>query len=126
MTIANVAPVITGDERAEWPVAQGGSASVTTNYTDVGTQDTHKCTYSWDDGTPNTTVTAPGRNGPAPRPHTYAAAGVYTVGVTVTDDDGGSGDVESSSSSSTTRTRGFVTGGGWINSPAGAYAPTRR
>ena len=36
VTIANLAPVITGMSGPSGPVAQGGSASVTTNYTDVG------------------------------------------------------------------------------------------
>lgn len=55
--------------------------------------------------------------------HTYTAAGVYAVQVGVTDEDGGTGyspvyeyvvvyDPDA----------GFVTGGGWIWSPAGAYA----
>jgi hypothetical protein len=54
----------------------------------------------------------------------YTQAGVYTVRVTVTDKDGGS--------DSATATDyvivfdpegGFVTGGGWIDSPTGAFAP---
>ena len=60
VTIANVAPVITGMSGPSNPVALGGSASMTTTFTDVGSLDTHSCTYSWDDGTPDTTVTAPG------------------------------------------------------------------
>ena len=59
--------------------------------------------------------------GPA---HSYAEPGVYAVTVAVTDKDGGS--------SSATATNyiviydpegGFVTGGGWIWSPEGAYTP---
>ena len=54
-------------------------------------------------------------------PHVYTAAGVYTMRVTVKDADGGND----------SRTlmvvvyypgEGFVTGGGWIQSPPGAYA----
>jgi PKD repeat protein len=54
--------------------------------------------------------------------HAYAAAGIYTITVTVTDKNGGIG------SNTTTSfvvvydpNGGFVTGGGWINSPVGAY-----
>ena len=58
--------------------------------------------------------------------YAFTQPGVYNVMLTVTDDDGGSG-------SATTvndlpayvvvydPSAGFVTGGGWINSPAGAY-----
>lgn len=55
--------------------------------------------------------------------HTYTMAGLYTVVVDVTDKDGGTG------AGTTTEyvviydpDGGFVTGAGWIDSPAGAYA----
>ena len=54
---------------------------------------------------------------------TFTSAGVYSVKVTVRDDDGGS-----DSKTSTGKVvvydpnGGWVTGGGWVNSPAGAYA----
>ena len=60
--------------------------------------------------------------------HTYTAAGVYTVKLTVTDQNG----VAGSNSAQATATdfvviydpsAGFVTGGGWIDSPEGAYTP---
>lgn len=90
-------------------------------YTDPGSGDTHTCTVNFDDGTAPQAGTV--ANGVCTAPsHTYSAAGVYTVTVTVTDDDLGSGD-------STAETLvviydpagGFVTGGGWFNSPAGAF-----
>jgi hypothetical protein len=105
-------------------VALGGSASVTTSYTDVGVQDTHTCTYSWDDGSPNTTVAGSGfGSGSCTASHTYTAAGVYTVGVTVRDDDTGSASSVYQFVVVYDPSGGFVTGGGWINSPAGAYRP---
>ena len=54
--------------------------------------------------------------------HSYSAAGVYTITVTVTDDDGGS-DSDSLMVVVYDPSAGFVTGGGWTNSPAGAYVP---
>ena len=56
------------------------------------------------------------------RQYSYPAAGIYTIVVTVADDDGGS----NSASTSVVvfdPNGGFVTGGGWIDSPAGAIGP---
>jgi len=52
--------------------------------------------------------------------HTYTAVGIYNVNLTITDDRG----VQSSDTTMVVvydPSGGFVTGGGWINSPAGAY-----
>ena len=54
--------------------------------------------------------------------HTYNEAGVYTITLTVEDDDGGI-DLEIFQYVVVYDPEGgFVTGGGWINSPEGAYA----
>jgi PKD repeat protein len=53
--------------------------------------------------------------------HTYAAAGVYTLTLTVTDKDGASGQCTFQFVVVFNPNDGFVTGGGWINSPPGAY-----
>ena len=47
---------------------------------------------------------------------------MYTVKLTVTDKDGGSGESVFHYVVVYDPSAGFVTGGGWINSPAGAYA----
>lgn len=78
---------------------------------------------AWGDGaTTPATVTESAGSGTATAGHTYTAAGIYALTLTVTDDDGGSGQctfefVVFDPSA------GFVTGGGWINSPPGAYTP---
>ena len=56
---------------------------------DPGTLDTETCSIDWGDGTTNTLFVGTLRECQAP--HTYAAAGSYTVAVTVTDKDGGTG-----------------------------------
>jgi large repetitive protein len=120
VTVNNVAPVITSVTGPAGPLALGTSASVNVQFTDVGSQDTHTCTFAWDDGTPNTTVPASG--GSCTGTHTYAAAGVYAVTVTVTDDDEGSDTAVLEEYIVIYNAQGgFVTGGGFINSPAGAY-----
>ena len=53
--------------------------------------------------------------------HTYTVAGTYTVVVTVTDADGASGSSQFEFVVVYDPSAGFVTGGGWISSPAGAY-----
>jgi hypothetical protein len=56
--------------------------------------------------------------------HIYESAGVYPVSITITDDDGGA--VSHTFSQYVVvydPSAGFVTGGGWIDSPVGAYAP---
>jgi hypothetical protein len=53
--------------------------------------------------------------------HIYQAAGIYTATLTVTDNNGVSG-TDTAMVVVYDPSAGFVTGGGWINSPAGAYA----
>jgi len=119
-TVANDAPVITSVTGPSGPLALGGSATVTANFTDTGAQ-AHAVTYSWDDGSSDTTVSlAPGVSTGAAA-HVYSGAGVYTVKVTVTDVCGASATSIYEFIVVYDPDAGFVTGGGWINSPAGAY-----
>ncbi|HEU0292705.1 MAG TPA: PKD domain-containing protein [Anaerolineales bacterium] len=71
--------------------------------------------YAWNFGDGNTSV------GVAPT-HSYAVAGIYDVCLTVSD-----GHVDSPNACTYAivydPTGGFVTGGGWFDSPAGAVAP---
>src|SRR5207253_2429680 len=91
VTVNNVAPAITGVSGPSGTIAVGVVASIGANFTDVGTLDTHTCTFSWGDGSANTTVTPAGTgNGSCSANHTYNSPGSFTVGVTVTDKDGGS------------------------------------
>ncbi len=72
-------------------------------------------TYTWDFGD--------GATGTGASPsHSYAAAGIYDVCLTVNDGQAGS-DLACTLAVAYDPSGGFVTGGGWINSPAGAYVP---
>jgi PKD repeat protein len=77
--------------------------------------DSDPLTYNWDFGDGNT------GSGATPS-HTYAEAGIYDVCLTVND-----GYVDSEQVCTMAviydPSAGFVTGGGWIDSPAGAYKP---
>ena len=66
----------------------GDSATMTTEFTDPGTNDTHRCDIAWDDGA---TSSGPAQGHVCRGTHRYTRAGVYTVASTVTDDDGGVG-----------------------------------
>lgn len=103
------------------PLALGSLAGVTASFTDAGSLDTHTCTISWDDDTSSPgTVTEAGGSGSCTGSRTYAAAGVYTVGITVSDDDAASATSKFEYVVVYDPNGGFVTGGGWINSPAEA------
>jgi len=71
--------------------------------------------WTWGDDTTSPNV------GAAPT-HTYDAAGIYDVSLTVTDPSGAS-DTVCTFVVVYDPDGGFVTGGGWIDSPEGAYAP---
>jgi len=126
ITVNNVIPVITGTSGTSTPQPIGSTATVTANFTDVGSLDTHTCTFVWDDGTPNTTVNAAGTgNGSCSATHTYSTAGVNTVTVTVKDDDTGVSSVYTNTTFIVIYdpNGGFVTGGGWINQPTTGSFP---
>lgn len=123
VAVTNAAPLIAAVTGPTSPVALGASATVGTSFTDVGSLDTHTCTFRWGDGSENLVNAAGAGSGSCSASHTYAASNVYEVEVTVADGDGGI--VESTFQYVVVYDPqgGFVTGGGWIMSPAGAYAP---
>jgi hypothetical protein len=125
ITIANVAPSISGITVPVTPVPVGTSILASAAFSDAGSNDTHTASIDWGDASSSpATVAESFGAGTASGSHAYAASGTYTVKATVTDKDGGS----------TTATAtgyvvvydpnaGFVTAGGWISSPSGAYTP---
>lgn len=119
--VNNVPPAVSTITAPLDPVQTNTSINTHASFTDPGVLDTHTAVWDWGDGSTSAGVVNE-TTGAVSGSHTYTSPGVYTLTLTVTDKDGGFGrsvfhyvviyDPEG----------GFVTGGGWINSPAGAYA----
>ena len=121
--VENVAPTVGPITAPIEPLEVGTPVPVTASFSDPGVLDTHTGTIDWGDGTSSSaTVAETDGSGSASASHAYASAGVYTVALTVTDKDGGAGQSAFEFVVVFDVVAGFVTGGGWIDSPAGAYA----
>lgn len=118
VTVNNLPPTIESIVTPIDPIAINNQpVSVEVAFSDPGTADTHAVTWNWGDSNVDTQSDAVS---PASQEHTYAEAGVYMVQITVTDDDGGTADASYEFIVIFDPDGGFVTGGGWINSPKGA------
>jgi hypothetical protein len=133
-------PTIDPIQAPSQPMPVNTMADLTASFTDATfadptAGDTFTAVWIWGDGTQTAgTVTPPirfsdgsERAGRVSGSHAYANAGVYTVTLSVSD-----GTPRGGTASSTHRyvvaydpNGGFVTGGGWINSPAGALASNK-
>jgi hypothetical protein len=122
VAVKNLPPAVMALWGPTEPLALGSATTLALDFIDPGVLDSHVCTFDWDDGTTDTADVAGGSHSCAGT-HAYAAAGVYTIRVTVTDDDTGSGRSSFEYAVVYDPNAGFVTGGGWIHSPAGAYQP---
>ena len=122
--VLNIAPTVGEITAPVDPVEVNTAISVSANFSDPGTSDTHTAICDWgDDNTSEGIVDETGGSGSVSGNYIYTTAGVYTVKLTVTDDDGGSSQSIFQFVVVYNPEGGFVTGGGWIDSPEGAYAP---
>jgi PKD repeat protein len=126
-TINNVAPTVGVITAPLTPVPVGTPITASAAFTDPGTLDTHTAEWVWDwpAGIPEAGTVAQGAgSGSVTDSHTYDEAGLYEIRLAVTDDDGDSGQSPVFAYVVVyDPAAGFVTGGGWIDSPAGAYKP---
>ena len=124
VAVENAPPVVGAVTAPIAPVLVGTPIQVGTTFTDAGIDDTHTASVSWGDGTStNGIVSEADGAGSVAAGNTYTVPGIYTVTVTVTDDDGGVGSSSFEYVVVYDPSGGFVTGGGVIDSPAGAYTP---
>jgi hypothetical protein len=119
VTVNNVPPVMTGITGPLSPIIVGTSFTISASFQDAGPLDTHTSVFEWNAGD----ATAPAcTGGVCTATHIYYEPGVYPVVVTVTDDDTGAATRRFEYVVVYVPSTGFVTGGGWIDSPAGAYS----
>ena len=124
VTINNVDPTITSLNLPIDPLEIGTAIDLSASFTDLGVLDTHTASINWGDGNVSSgTITGSGGSYTVTDSWTYGQAGVYTITLTIEDDDGGSATEIFQYVVVYNPSGGFVTGGGWINSPEGAYTP---
>lgn len=99
-----------------------GALTVSGAFSDADDDDRHNATWDWGDGSVLEAGVVNQASNTVASAHTYANAGVYRVTLTVVDNFGASDADVYEFIVSYNPDSGFVTGGGWIDSPAGAYA----
>jgi hypothetical protein len=116
-------PPVVGDITAPPdPVMVGTMITASASFADPGFLDTHTAIWDWGDGiTEAGTVTETGAEGSVENTHIYTVPGVYAIDLSVTDNHGEVGTAVYEYVVVYDPNGGFVTGGGWINSPEGAY-----
>jgi PKD repeat protein len=127
LVVDNVAPTVGAITAPLDPVSVGTPITASAGFSDPGTLDTHTAAWIWDwpagISGPGT-VTQGAGSGSVTDSHAYTEAGLYEIQLAVTDNDGDLGQSPVFEYVVVyDPTAGFVTGGGWINSPAGAYKP---
>jgi hypothetical protein len=119
VTVVDTAPaVLSALSVAAVPVPVGTHVSAGASFT--AACGPHTGSFAWGDGATSAASLSEGA-GTASGSHVYTAAGVYTLTLTVTDAAGNAANVESQYVVVYDPSAGFVTGGGFIQSPAGAY-----
>jgi hypothetical protein len=116
----NSSPVITIITAPVDPQQVNTNINVTADFTDPDINDTHSATWDWGDGSTSSGIVDESSKSMSGS-HVYTTAGVYTIKVTLTDAAGAFDDLSYNYVVIYDPGAGFVTGGGWNNSPAGAY-----
>jgi uncharacterized protein len=102
--------------------AVGTAVNASAPFTDPDMLDTHTATWDWGDGNTSTGIVTENLGvGTITGSHPYATPGVYKATVTVDDGYGNTDTAVYEFVVVYDPNGGFVTGGGWIMSPEGAY-----
>ncbi|HEX3014626.1 MAG TPA: PKD domain-containing protein [Methanobacterium sp.] len=119
----NVNPILDQIASPVAPVLVNTPIETNCAFTDVGTKDIHTGIWYWgDSGSSPGSVSESNGAGKVTGEHAYTDAGIYRVNLAVTDNTGGSVSATAENYVVVYDPQGgFVTGGGWINSPEGAY-----
>ncbi len=120
LTIVNGAPSLGSITAPASPLPVGTTISASATFTDPGLGsgcETYTATWDWGDGTAQTGSVS---GGTVDGSHTYTTAGVFTITLTVADSNGGQRSSQYQYVVIFDANGGYVTGGGWIESPAGA------
>lgn len=102
------------------PVKIGDPVQITIDFTDPDEDDTHMATFEWGDEEIDAVNVDPGAR-TITYTHPYTVAGVHTLMLTITDNGEESDSLLYQYIVIYDPDGGFVTGGGWIDSPAGAF-----
>jgi len=121
VTVANAIPVIAGITVPMTPQAVKSTVSVSGTFTDPDAEDTHTAMWTWGDSGTRTGVVNEATK-TVTGTYAYTQAGIYTISLKVTDNYGGSGELAADRYIVIYDPKGgYVTGNGYINSPAGAF-----
>lgn len=125
LAVNNVNPALGEIVYPTDPASVNTKITTSCSFTNAGLTDTHTGVWDWGDGTSSLgSVSEVNGAGTITGEHAYTGAGIYRVNLTVTDNDGGSASTIAENYIVVYNPEGgFVTGGGWINSPADAYTP---
>ena len=122
--IPNNPPVIDDVTGNEAPVAVDEEVIISVFFSDPDEGDSHEGCIDWADGSLTCRSPIIASSSVFTDPHVYAASGIFSIVPTVTDLAGASDTWDEEELVIVyDPDGGFVTGGGWINSPPGAYKP---
>jgi hypothetical protein len=120
----NEAPILDEISAPLDPVQVNTMIDVTVDFTDEDFLDTHEAFWNWGDGVTSDGVVQEEEGvGNVTGEHRYNTPGVYTITLTLTDSEDHTDSASFEYLVVYDPEGGFVTGGGWITSPAGAYLP---